>query len=120
MVVVEVVAMPLGRIQAAARLSDDLQHSQHFLGRSLDHQISLVAAWIEGRFAAHDDARLMRKLVLRFSVYFFFLMFSVYFFSLIFSIYLLVSACSWSPSSSAMQQRAGERPLAQQLTSTHI
>ena len=32
MVVVEVVAMPLGRIQAAARLSNDLQHSQHFFG----------------------------------------------------------------------------------------
>jgi len=61
-VVVEVVAMPLGRIQAAARLSHDLQHSQHFLGRSLDHERSLAAAWIEGRFAAHDDARRMRKL----------------------------------------------------------
>ena len=60
--VVEVVAMPLGRIQAAARLSDDLQHSQHFLGRSLDHQRSLAAAWIEDRFAAHDDTRRMRKL----------------------------------------------------------
>ena len=33
-VVVEVVAMPLGPIQAAARRSDDLRHSQHFLGRS--------------------------------------------------------------------------------------
>ena len=42
MVVVEVVAMPLGRIQAAPRLSDDLQHSQHFLGRSLDHQRRLA------------------------------------------------------------------------------
>ena len=45
------VAMPLGQIQAAARRSDDLQHSQHFLGRSLDHQRSLGAVWIEGRFA---------------------------------------------------------------------
>jgi hypothetical protein len=42
-VVVEVVAMPLGRIQAAARRSDDLRHSQHFLGRSLDHQRRLAA-----------------------------------------------------------------------------
>ena len=56
MVVVEVVAMPLGRIQAVARRSDDLQHSQHFLGRSLYHQRSLVAAWIDGRFAAHFTA----------------------------------------------------------------
>ena len=32
-VVVEVVAMALGPIQAAARRSDDLRHSQHFLGR---------------------------------------------------------------------------------------
>ena len=105
MVVVEVVAMPLGRIQAAARLSYDLQHSQHFLGRSLDHERSLAAAWIEGRFAAHDDARRMRKLpdgqnqcwISHMTLY----------------KPCVLSACSWSPSSSAMQQRAGERPLAQ-------
>ena len=60
MVVEEVVAMPLGRIQAAAWRSDDLQHSQHFLGRSLDHQRSLTSAWIEGRFAAHDRIQIKR------------------------------------------------------------
>ena len=32
----------------------------------------------------------------------------------------LVSACSWSPSSSAMQQRAGERPLAQRAGSASL
>jgi len=32
-VVVEVVAMPLGRIQAAARFPNDQQHLQHLLGR---------------------------------------------------------------------------------------
>ena len=33
MVVVEVLAMPLGRIQAAARRFDDLVYPQHLLGR---------------------------------------------------------------------------------------
>ena len=41
MVVVEVVAMPLGRIQAAARRSDDLTTVPKSVGNVVDHQSAL-------------------------------------------------------------------------------